>query len=84
MIIETDMKEKENIQAGQIWFNLKSDETIRITNIVPCTGVFGVNAHEEGYGETIKFDDLRKADRDEVMDFRDDSRNYRNVTSIDL
>tara|TARA_R100001082_G_C4285536_1_gene125841 strand:+ start:190 stop:432 length:243 start_codon:yes stop_codon:yes gene_type:complete len=76
--------ETANIDRGQIWFNLQTDEPIRITNIIPCTGVWGINAHDEGDCETISFNHIRKASGDEVLDFREDNRNFRNVTSIDL
>jgi|TARA_B100001123_G_C14695471_1_gene783054 hypothetical protein len=68
------MNKTTNIKRGQIWFNLLTSEPIRITTILPCRGVWGVNAADEGYGETIKFEDIRKASVDEVLDFRDDRR----------
>ena len=68
--IDNMKNETTNIKAGQFWFNLKTDETIRVTTIVPCTGVFGVNSLGEGYGEVIKFDDLRKARLGEWGNFR--------------
>ena len=68
------MNNTTNIKRGQIWFNLLTSEPIRITTNLPCRGVWGVNATDEGYGETIKFEDIRKASVDEVLDFRDDRR----------
>ena len=38
----------ENIKAGQIWWNITNNTAIRITNIIPCTGVWGVTADGEG------------------------------------
>ena len=57
--------ETENIKAGQIWWNITNNTAIRITNIIPCTGVWGVTADGEGDCETISFHSIRKAERDE-------------------
>lgn len=55
----------ENIKAGQIWWNITNNTAIRITNIIPCIGVWGVTAEGEGDCETISFGSIRKAERDE-------------------
>jgi hypothetical protein len=72
------MSDTTNINNGQIWFNLLTSEPIRITNIIPSTGVWGINAQDEGDCETISFNHIRKASGDEVLNFRDSNRSFRN------
>ena len=55
-----------NINEGQIWWNTSDEVAIRITTVIPCTGVWGITADGGGYGETISFDSIRKASGDEV------------------
>jgi len=67
----------ENIKAGQIWWNITNSTAIRITNIIPCTGVWGVTADGEGDFETISFDSIRKAERGEFTAFIERVRELR-------
>tara|TARA_B100000214_G_scaffold288448_1_gene218033 strand:+ start:1592 stop:1804 length:213 start_codon:yes stop_codon:yes gene_type:complete len=55
-----------NINEGQIWWNINDNIPVRITNVIPCTGVWVETAEGVGDCETISFDSIRKASGDEV------------------
>ena len=58
-----------NINEGQIWWNINDNIPVRITNVIPCTGVWVETAEGVGDCETISFDSIRKASGDEVEAF---------------
>ena len=74
---------KANIlKLGAIYAHRHTLEPMRLVNIVPCQGVWMENAEGEGYGETIKFEDVLYATLDEVQDFLEDLEVFNNNTLI--
>jgi hypothetical protein len=74
------MKNKQqahNLQVGRIYINAKSDEPMRLVNILPCEGVWMETYDGQGYGHTIKFEDVLYASLDEVQDFLEDLDTYK-------
>ena len=69
-----------NLQCGRIYINATTAEPCRLVNILPCQGVWLEAYDGEGYGETVKFDDVRYADKDDVQDFLEDLRAYTDET----
>jgi len=59
------MNMTNNINEGQIWWNIKQNIPVRITNVIPCTGVWFETAEGVSDCETISFDSIRKAEPDE-------------------
>jgi hypothetical protein len=80
MIIKTDMKKEtkkaNNLRLGAIYINATTSEPCRLVNIVPCEGAWLETYDGQGYGDTVKFEDVHYADSDEVQDFLDDYRAY--------
>ena len=71
-----------NLKLGAIYAHRHTLEPMRLVNIVPCQGVWMENAEGEGYGETIKFEDVLYATLDEVQDFLEDLEVFNNNTLI--
>jgi hypothetical protein len=75
MIIKNDMKQNNkanNLRLGAIYMNANTGTPCRLVNIVPCTGAWLETFDGEGYGDTVKFEDVHYADTDEVQDFLQD------------
>ena len=58
-----------NIKIGAIYINAITNEPMRLLAILPCEGVWMETYHGQGYGTTIKFEDVHYASIDEVQDF---------------
>ena len=58
-----------NINGGQIWWNINDNIAVRITNVIPCTGVWVETADGVSDCETISFDSIRKASVSEQAAF---------------
>ena len=80
MIIKTDMKENtnkaNNLRLGAIYINANTGAPCRLVHIVPCEGAWLESYDGQGYGDTVKFEDVHYADADEVQDYLDDLRVY--------
>ena len=63
------MNMTNNINEGQIWWNINENIAVRITNVIPCTGVWVETAEGVSDCETISFNSIRKASDDEVESF---------------
>jgi hypothetical protein len=78
MIIKTDMKnineKANNLREGAIYINTNTGTPCRLVNILPCEGVWLETFDGEGYGDTVKFEDVSYASEDEVQDFLEDHR----------
>lgn len=76
--MELNMKEimKENkannLRLGAIYINTNTGQPARLITILPCKGVWMETYDGQGYGETVKFEDVSYADMDEVKDFLQD------------
>lgn len=55
------MNMTNNINEGQIWWNINDNIPVRITNVIPCTGVWVETAEGVNDCKTISFDSIRKA-----------------------
>jgi hypothetical protein len=67
------MREKANdLRLGAIYINANTSQPMRLMTIVPCQGVWMETYDGQGYGETIKFEDVFYASLDEVQDFLED------------
>ena len=79
-----NMKENNkanNLRLGAIYMNANTGTPCRLVHIIPCTGAWLETFDGEGYGDTVKFEDVFYADTDEVQDFLEDHRVYNDVTS---
>ena len=65
-----------NLIIGAIYINATTGQPCRLVNIVSCQGVWLEAYDGEGYGDTIKFEDVHYADMDEVQDYLADHRIY--------
>ena len=85
MIIKTDMKKQtnkaNNLRLGAIYINATTGTPCRLVHIVPCEGAWLESYDGQGYGDTVKFEDVYYADADEVEDYLADHRVYNDVTS---
>jgi len=74
MIMKEQMKNTKasNLILGAIYINNNTGTPCRLVNIVPCEGAWLETFDGEGYGDTVKFEDVHYADSDEVQDFLDD------------
>ena len=63
------MNMTNNINEGQIWWNINDNIPVRITNVIPCTGVWVETAEGVNDFETISFNSIRKASGDEIEAF---------------
>ena len=87
MNIKKDMKENtkaNNLRLGAIYINANTGTPCRLVHIVPCEGAWLESYDGQGYGDTVKFEDVHYADADEVQDFLADHRVYNDVTSTKL
>ena len=66
------MKKANNLKLGAIYINGITGSPCRLITILPCEGAWLETFDGEGYGETVKFEDVHYADADEVQDFLDD------------
>jgi len=71
-----------NLKLGAIYARRHTLEPMRLISIIPCEGVWMETATGEGYGETIPFDEVLYATKDEVIDFLEDYRAYNNNTLV--
>jgi len=65
-----------NLREGAIYINANSGTPCRLVNIVPCEGAWLETFDGQGYGDTVKFEDVHYADSDDVQDFLEDHRVY--------
>ena len=72
------MNKANNLKLGAIYINGITGTPCRLITIVPCEGVWMETFDGQGYGETIKFDDVFYADVDEVQDYLDDLAVWKN------
>ena len=84
--MKNEMKNNKanNLRLGAIYINANTGTPCRLVHIVPCQGVWLEAYDGEGYGDTVKFEDVHYADADEVEDFLADYRVYNDVTSTKL
>jgi len=80
MIMNKETNKANNLQCGRIYINATTSEPCRLVNILPCQGVWLETYDGEGYGETVAFEDVRYADKDEVLDFLEDLRDFTSKT----
>jgi|TARA_R110000737_G_C14462479_1_gene465220 hypothetical protein len=80
MIMNKETKKANNLQCGRIYINATTGEPCRLVSILPCQGVWLEEYDGEGYGETVAFEDVRYADKDEVLDFLEDLRAFTSKT----
>ena len=73
-----------NLLLGAIYINANTGTPCRLVHIVPCEGAWLESYDGQGYGDTVKFEDVHYADADEVEDFLADYRVYNDVTSTKL
>ena len=71
-----------NLKLGAIYARRHTLEPMRLLAILPSQGVWMENATGEGYGETIKFEDVLYATQDEVQDFLEDLEVFTNNTLV--
>ena len=65
-----------NLILGAIYINATTGTPCRLVHIVPCQGAWLESYDGQGYGDTVKFEDVHYADSDEVTDFLDDHAVY--------
>ena len=65
-----------NLILGAIYTNATTGTPCRLVNIVPCEGAWLESYDGQGYGDTVKFEDVHYADSDDVQDFLADHRVY--------
>jgi len=75
MIMKENNK-ANNLRLGAIYINATTGQSARLVNIVPCQGAWLESYDGQGYGETVKFEDVHYADKDEVQDYLEDLRVY--------
>ena len=63
-----------NLREGAIYINATTGTPCRLVSILPCEGAWLETFDGEGYGDTVKFEDVCYASEDEVQDFLDDHR----------
>ena len=71
-----------NLTLGAIYVHKHSLEAARLIAIFPCQGVWIEYADGSGYGETIPFEEVLYATKDEVQDFLEDLEVFNNDTLI--
>jgi hypothetical protein len=72
------MKKATNLKLGAVYINGITGTPCRLITIVPCEGVWMETFDGQGYGETVKFEDVFYADSDEVQDYLDDLAVWKN------
>lgn len=65
-----------NLRLGAIYINSNTGQPARLVHIVPCEGAWLESYDGQGYGDTVKFEDVHYADADEVEDYLADHRVY--------
>jgi hypothetical protein len=78
-MIMKDMKENNkanNLRLGAVYINANTGTPCRLVHIVPCEGAWLEAFDGQGYGDTVKFEDVHYADLDEVEDYLADYRVY--------
>ena len=83
MNIKKDMKENtkaNNLRLGAIYINATTGTPCRLVHIVPCEGAWLESYDGQGYGDTVKFEDVHYADADEVTDYLNDLAVYTGST----
>jgi len=81
--MKNNISKANNLQVGRIYINAKTGQPCRLMNIIPCSGVWLESYDGQGYGQTISFDDCLFASLDEVEDFLQDLRTFKDPTSVD-
>ena len=76
MIMEEQTNKANNLRLGAIYINANTGTPCRLVHIVPCQGAWLETFDGQGYGETVKFEDVCYADTDDVQDFLADHRVY--------
>ena len=71
-----------NIKIGAIYINAITNEPMRLLAILPCEGVWMETYDGQGYGTTIKLEDVHYASQDEVDDFLEDLHTYTSPSSV--
>ena len=65
-----------NLRLGAVYINANTGTPCRLVHIVPCEGAWLESYDGQGYGDTVKFEDVHYADADEVEDYLEDYRVY--------
>ncbi len=69
VMLNNDTPNEKNI--GQVWYDMKNNEPIQLEHNFPCTGMTGYNGNfSNDVSEVLRFDQLRKASGEEVMQWR--------------
>jgi hypothetical protein len=76
MIMKEQTNKANNLLLGAIYINANTGTPCRLVHIVPCEGAWLESYDGQGYGDTVKFEDVHYADADEVEDFLADYRVY--------
>ena len=77
------MKEKaNNLKIGAIYINGVTGNPCRLVNLLPCEGAWLEAYDGEGYGDTVKFENVHYADSDEVQDYLEDVRAFNDSTLV--
>ena len=80
---ESKIAKATNLILGAIYINGISGQSARLVNILPCQGVWLEAYDGEGYGKTVKFENVFYADSDQVQDFLDDLKIYKDCAKAD-
>ena len=72
MIMKEQTNKANNLRLGAIYINSNTSQPARLVHIVPCEGAWLESYDGQGYGDTVKFEDVHYADSDEVQDFLED------------
>ena len=75
MIMKENTK-ANNLRLGAVYINANTGTPCRLVHIVPCEGAWLESYDGQGYGDTVKFEDVHYADADEVEDYLSDLRVY--------
>ena len=81
MIMKENNKAND-LRLGAIYMNANTSTPCRLVNIIPCTGAWLETFDGQGYGDTVKFEDVHYADIDEVQDFLEDLEVYTDRTLV--
>ena len=76
MIMKEQTNKANNLQCGRIYINANTGQPMRLISILPCEGVWMETYDGQGYGQTVKFEDVHYASADEVQDYLEDLRTY--------
>ena len=69
-----------NLRLGAVYINANTGTPCRLVHIVPCEGAWLEAFDGQGYGDTVKFEDVHYADADEVTDYLNDLAVYTGST----